>query len=690
MPRIDPLSLLKCLSVLLGPNGGIKSKEEVIRLANLMTKFSKKLVSKCIYIQILKSTESGLLDQFMGAGGWNLIHMWLTDGILAKNWALIQELLELLLLCPVDTNRLKSNHCPKLIKGLSKEGSHHGVRTLASRLVEQWLKMVKGEAMPQTEAVQAASVGSLANISNSAQPNASITPVTSQNISSENATSIKTSDSPGVHSSPATCSFPTHQEPAKNASLSKTLMNNSSEKPQVISTSVYKITIRDGKEVLTQVQTDAANINNIIGVNNLEIEVKGGVGRVHLAEEDSKFTDKSESNVQRTYSVDKNKVESESKDASNTVKDGVARLNDETDSVKSRDIKNEKDVISDGSKSTSDKENRDKRDDKKGVSSDKKSSHLQSSSKSSSKHGSSSNKYTSTSSKSSSSSQRSSSKSSSSSMSRDKSSKDKEKDRYNSSSSSKSSSSKSKTDRDREREKEKEKQKKDQAEKDKATLEKVQSQSLTYKIGKIPKKKSDEEKSEDSSKKSSVDSKDSKDKKSVVVTEKKKISISIENRKNSQDSTSRPKTVKTFNSKFRSTGLEEEVKPPPPRGSKKPTSVPDKKVTPPPKFPLKRSSPIKDLGPLDKKAKLIMDSPPTDEKKGGIKLIPAKPKCTYIFLILLSNTLFLIFFVLKLYSREKYSKVKRYKKKKSVIVLKQISYYFILLNFYKTEIQKLV
>jgi len=62
-PRIDPLSLLKCLSVLLGPTGGIKSREEVHRLANLMTKFSKKLVSKCIYIQILKTTNTDLLSQ---------------------------------------------------------------------------------------------------------------------------------------------------------------------------------------------------------------------------------------------------------------------------------------------------------------------------------------------------------------------------------------------------------------------------------------------------------------------------------------------------------------------------------------------------------------------------------------------------------------------------------------------------
>lgn len=32
-PRIDPIQLLKCLSVLLSPDGGIKSKDEVQRLA---------------------------------------------------------------------------------------------------------------------------------------------------------------------------------------------------------------------------------------------------------------------------------------------------------------------------------------------------------------------------------------------------------------------------------------------------------------------------------------------------------------------------------------------------------------------------------------------------------------------------------------------------------------------------------
>uniref|UniRef100_A0A0C9RLF1 Ppp1r10 protein n=1 Tax=Fopius arisanus TaxID=64838 RepID=A0A0C9RLF1_9HYME len=112
---------------------------------------------------------------------------------------------------------------------------------------------------------------------------------------------------------------------------------------------------------------------------------------------------------------------------------------------------------------------------------------------------------------------------------------------------------------------------------------------------------------------------------------KKNISISIENRKNSQD-TSRPKTVKTFNSKFRSTGLEEEIKLPPPRsGVKKNTgsSGNNEKVTTP--FPIgrKRSSPLRESGVSDKKPKLSIDGTLPgmgEEKKGAIKLIPAKPK----------------------------------------------------------------
>lgn len=111
-----------------------------------MEKYSKKLVSKCIYIQILKCTETDLLQQFMAAGGWNLVHTWLNDGVNSTNWPFVQEILEMLLLCPVDGNRLKSNHTPKIVKNLSLNLSQNAIITaLSKKLVEQWLKIAHQE-----------------------------------------------------------------------------------------------------------------------------------------------------------------------------------------------------------------------------------------------------------------------------------------------------------------------------------------------------------------------------------------------------------------------------------------------------------------------------------------------------------------------------------------------------------------
>lgn len=110
-----------------------------------MEKYSKKLVSKCIYTQVLKCTETDLLDQFMEHGGWNLVHNWLSDGEKSCNWPFIQEILEMLLLCPVDGTRLKSNITPKVVKNLSLSCPHNTVRILSTKLVEQWLKIAHQE-----------------------------------------------------------------------------------------------------------------------------------------------------------------------------------------------------------------------------------------------------------------------------------------------------------------------------------------------------------------------------------------------------------------------------------------------------------------------------------------------------------------------------------------------------------------
>jgi len=167
-----------------------------------------------------------------------------------------------------------------------------------------------------------------------------------------------------------------------------------------------------------------------------------------------------------------------------------------------------------------------------------------------------------------------------------------------------------------------------QSEKDKAALAKLIPPAIN-KLGKIPKKPRHEEPQSpvaDVKKQSSGDVK----KPPVYETTSRKPSISIESRKS--DSV-RPKTVKTFNSKFRSTGLEEEAKPPPSRPVRKVIAPVNKKSV---KLPsLKRPSPPKELSaPPEKKlkpsvAEVGADDTKKADKSGSIKLIPPRPKRKY-------------------------------------------------------------
>lgn len=152
-----------------------------------------------------------------------------------------------------------------------------------------------------------------------------------------------------------------------------------------------------------------------------------------------------------------------------------------------------------------------------------------------------------------------------------------------------------------------EKEKEKQIEKDNNTLEKLKPPTID-KLGRIPKKTSVVD---DKSKESSFDMR------------KKAFSVGIRKDKENED---RPKTVKVFNSKMRSTGLEEEVKPATPRSAttnKKPISSVQL-----PTIPQKRPSPPKDIRepfvPPEKKLK--MDKIDGPERPGAIKLIPPKPK----------------------------------------------------------------
>lgn len=57
----------------------------------------------------------------MASGGWNLIYSWLVHAVEAKNYPFLSELLEVIIICPVDIERLKSNPMPRQIKYLSKD-----------------------------------------------------------------------------------------------------------------------------------------------------------------------------------------------------------------------------------------------------------------------------------------------------------------------------------------------------------------------------------------------------------------------------------------------------------------------------------------------------------------------------------------------------------------------------------------
>jgi len=147
MPRIDPLQLLKTLAVLLSPEGGIKSGDEVVRLVQLMQKFSKKLVSKSIYIEILSATTPDLLERFLNEKGWDLLNLWFTDSIKTQNWPLCVDIMNLFKVCPITAALLKDtadiNHAPKLVNQLrANQNIAPDIKTLANQVYSKWVSIV--------------------------------------------------------------------------------------------------------------------------------------------------------------------------------------------------------------------------------------------------------------------------------------------------------------------------------------------------------------------------------------------------------------------------------------------------------------------------------------------------------------------------------------------------------------------
>lgn len=430
---------------------------------------------------------------------------------------------------------------------------------MASKLVEQWLKIAKGETMT----------------------------INNQNSNIVNKENLLNSQSQNVVN--------------KNAIFNDQNVDNSNE---LNSIEVIPITVN---EINDNDVTDSVNVDDGERDDSQSLVFKIKTSK------DGKQT------VIETSPKKSMRVNEALKDSDSDDRAAEKRNRDEkTSSSRSGDGKSSKSSKDREREKSKDGRDRSSSHDKHKKSSSSSSSSHKSSSHSSKSSSSSSSKHSS--SKSSSSSSSSKSHKSSSSSSSHHSSKDK--DKHKSSSSSKSSSSRDKEKRDDSKSKS-DASKLSQAEKDKNTLAKVMPPAIG-KIGKIPKKPS-------------TDDGDKTGSDSAL----KKKSISIEVRK---DAENRPKTVKTYNSQFRSHGLEGEAPPPPSRKDlKKPaTTAPATGLAITTPIPKRSLSPPNTVKESDKKIKLATTTPAV-EKPGAIKLIPAKPKRKYPIESTTINTVYIIY-----------------------------------------------
>jgi protein phosphatase 1 regulatory subunit 10 len=84
-----------------------------------MSKFSKKLVSKCVYVEILHATSDELLGVYMEDGGWELVSTWIKESVASNNGPLLETLLTLTLKSDLSLTLLELNDCPKCVKNLT-------------------------------------------------------------------------------------------------------------------------------------------------------------------------------------------------------------------------------------------------------------------------------------------------------------------------------------------------------------------------------------------------------------------------------------------------------------------------------------------------------------------------------------------------------------------------------------------
>jgi len=136
--KIHPGRLLLTLKVLLAPSGGIKSSAEVDRLVPLMEKFSRKLVSRIIYLNVLLNSSNDLLELFLSRKGWNLLSLWFVGATNGNNVPLRIKLLQVCLRCSPPPPHEEFDEMLKSIKALTKRIKQIEMSVLALQVLNKW------------------------------------------------------------------------------------------------------------------------------------------------------------------------------------------------------------------------------------------------------------------------------------------------------------------------------------------------------------------------------------------------------------------------------------------------------------------------------------------------------------------------------------------------------------------------
>ncbi|XP_043940414.1 serine/threonine-protein phosphatase 1 regulatory subunit 10 isoform X2 [Protopterus annectens] len=143
---IEPQELLNGLDSLLGRDGDVKTADGMSKIYSLM-KEAKKMVSRCIYLNILLQTRSQeVLKKFIKAGGYELLNSWLTYSKSTSNVSLLHQILLTLHHLPLTVDHLKMNNTAKIVKQLSKSSEDEELRKIAALLVNDWMAVIRSQS----------------------------------------------------------------------------------------------------------------------------------------------------------------------------------------------------------------------------------------------------------------------------------------------------------------------------------------------------------------------------------------------------------------------------------------------------------------------------------------------------------------------------------------------------------------